>query len=243
MSDFILRVFDCETTGLDPAIDRIVEVATVDLIVRDGDVLRGESWSTLINPGMPIPCQASAIHGIVDEMVADAPPFDEAMATHIKRGPPTAFCAHNSRFDQGFFKPANIPWLDTYRLALWIWPECPSHSNQCLRYFLKLKFADDPPPAHRALPDAIITAAILRRAITVLTAGADSPSFDERFKQMMEVSNEPAVLPRFIFGKWAMRSIAEIDVGYLEWMVQQKDMDADAKHTAFIELARRRNMK
>jgi DNA polymerase III epsilon subunit-like protein len=49
----ILRVVDTETTGLDPAVDKIVEIACVDVVLgADGRPRRGASWSTLVNPGM-----------------------------------------------------------------------------------------------------------------------------------------------------------------------------------------------
>ena len=142
MTDRTIRVIDVETTGLDPAIHRIVEIATVDVIVgENGEVARGERWSSLVNPGMPIPPEASAVLHITDDMVADAPPIGE-LVDYVKRGPPALYCAHNRKFDMGFIRPAGIDWLRTYKIALWLWPDCPSHSNQCLRYWLKLKFAD-----------------------------------------------------------------------------------------------------
>jgi exodeoxyribonuclease X len=152
----------------------------------------------------------------------------------LKAGSPDAYCAHNSRFDSEFFRPAGIPWLDTYRLALWLWPEAPSFKLNALRYWLKLKLA--PPPelmqrAHSAAWDAYLCAAVLRKCCM---EGAT-------WEDMLAVSNEPAVLPRLTFGKWAMKPIAEIDEGYLSWLLKQPDMDQDAKHTAMIELARRRD--
>ena len=69
-----IRVFDTETTGVDTARDAIVELAAVEL--RAGQV--GRSFAIRLNPGMPIPEGASAVHGITDADVADAPFFDEA---------------------------------------------------------------------------------------------------------------------------------------------------------------------
>lgn len=63
--------FDLETTGLDPVKDRIVEIACVK---QHPDGLR-ETWTRRINPGMPIPEEVIAIHGIRDEDVRDAPEF------------------------------------------------------------------------------------------------------------------------------------------------------------------------
>jgi len=63
--------FDLETTGTDNVKDRIVELAFIKLST-DG---KRETYTRRINPGMPIPADASAIHGIFDADVASAPMF------------------------------------------------------------------------------------------------------------------------------------------------------------------------
>src|SRR5690606_4164900 len=63
--------FDLETTGVDPAKDRIIEMAMVK-IKPDGTK---EHYIKRIHPGMPIPKESSAIHGITDEDVKDAQEF------------------------------------------------------------------------------------------------------------------------------------------------------------------------
>jgi DNA polymerase-3 subunit epsilon len=64
---------DLEATGVNVAADRIVQIATAS-IFPDGRV---STWSSLVNPAQPIPASATAIHGISDAMVADAPTFAE----------------------------------------------------------------------------------------------------------------------------------------------------------------------
>lgn len=63
--------FDLETTGLDLSKDRVVSIATIK-VDMDGST---EEKKILINPEMPIPTEASDVHGITDDMVADAPTF------------------------------------------------------------------------------------------------------------------------------------------------------------------------
>lgn len=75
-----LCVLDLETTGTDPERDRIVEVAMV-VVAPDGTTTRFES---LVNPGMPIPPDASRVHGITDDDVVDAPTF-RTLAPEISR--------------------------------------------------------------------------------------------------------------------------------------------------------------
>ncbi len=62
-----LIFLDFEGTGTDPHNDRIVEIC---MLVSDGDDL-----ITRVNPGVPIPAEATAVHGITNDDVRDAPPF------------------------------------------------------------------------------------------------------------------------------------------------------------------------
>ncbi len=249
----LIRTLDTETTGLDPTIHRICEIGTVDLIINSdpqnrslSTVTRGRMWSSLVNPQMPISVEAMACHDITDEMVKDAPTVADLIPTIID-GPPDYFCAHNSRFDRAFIDPiAGVQWLDTYRIALWLCPDAPSHKNSVLRYWLKLKLSineqmvvDGSPGggggawirSHRALWDAYVTAAILRRAIV---SGAT-------LEDMVLVSSQPALLPRLRFGEHAMKPIAEVPSSYLQWIVDKFEASKeDERHTAITELNRRR---
>ena len=78
-----LAYFDLETTGVDIATDRIVEVAVLKLLPNGTEV----TFESRINPGMPIPPSASAVHGIHDKDVEDKPEFREiaeALATFLE---------------------------------------------------------------------------------------------------------------------------------------------------------------
>ncbi|MBS1644538.1 MAG: 3'-5' exonuclease [Bacteroidetes bacterium] len=63
--------FDLETTGTNPAKDRIIEIALVKLSPEGNR----DTWIKRINPGIPIPAEATAVHGITDADVKDAPEF------------------------------------------------------------------------------------------------------------------------------------------------------------------------
>ena len=63
--------FDLETTGVNVATDRIVEIAILKVFPNGNK----ESHTWRVNPEMPIPEASSAIHGITDEMVANEPTF------------------------------------------------------------------------------------------------------------------------------------------------------------------------
>lgn len=223
----IIRVIDFETTGLPPDA-KIVEVATVDLVNDEGAWKRGRMWSSLVNPGCPIPPEISAVHHITDDMVATAPRFEDLQG-QICDGSPV-FAAHNARFEQALW-PNSHRWCCTYKGALTAWPEAPAHSNQALRYWLKLKLADDAGPPHRAAGDAYVTAAIARRLLSIPGTTVE---------EWIEISSRPALLPRFTFGKHAMTPIADLPGDYLSWVIDNIKDNEDVLHTAKHQLAQRR---
>lgn len=94
-------VIDTETTGLKAGEDRIVELATVTML--KGKVLNRRQ--TLLNPGIPIPEGASKVHGITDEMVADAPRIEdiaEGFLALVRKMP--VLVAYNAPFDLRFLR-------------------------------------------------------------------------------------------------------------------------------------------
>jgi len=88
--------FDLETTGINIASDRIVEIAYLKV-----DVNGNESTKTMrVNPQMPIPEKVTAIHGISDEDVKDAPTFNEVARSLAKEFEGCDLAGYNSvRFD------------------------------------------------------------------------------------------------------------------------------------------------
>jgi DNA polymerase-3 subunit epsilon len=96
--DLPIALIDIEATGLDSAVDRVIEIGIV--FGRGGEVNERRSW--LINPGCAISEEARAVHGITDEMVADKPPF-AAVAAEIAAALTGAIpAAYNATFDRGF---------------------------------------------------------------------------------------------------------------------------------------------
>jgi DNA polymerase III subunit epsilon len=95
-----LAIVDLETTGTRPALDRVTEIAVIEV---QGFEVTGE-WSTLVNPGISVPSEIQALTGITQQMVEDAPRFaDLADALH-ERLEGRVFIAHNARFDYGFLR-------------------------------------------------------------------------------------------------------------------------------------------
>jgi DNA polymerase-3 subunit epsilon len=96
MAGLTLVAIDTETTGRDPTVDRIVEVACV--IWKDGAVVERRSW--LVNPGRPIPQEAFEVHGIGDEQVKDAPSFAEVLGEVCRVAAGHVPVAYNAEYDR-----------------------------------------------------------------------------------------------------------------------------------------------
>jgi DNA polymerase III epsilon subunit family exonuclease len=158
-----LAVLDTETTGLDPGEGHgLVEVACVAL---DGGEI-GETWSTLVNPGRPIPPDASAVHGITDQMVRDAPIPAVVAAELERRCAGRTLVFHNAAFDLPFLaallrRGGRPPFfhaiVDTLGLARGLFDQGGNSLGA-----LASRFKLEPETAHRARGDALTTARLLR---------------------------------------------------------------------------------
>ena len=217
-----IRIIDLETTGLD-ADDEIVEVGAVDLNVRTGDIC--DRASQIVRPSKPIPPLACAVHHITDDDVVSAPSWVD-VGPQVFDGDENvvAFAAHNASFESRFVGAGLIggkPFICTHKAALRLWPEAPGHSNQALRYWLKLPVdRERATPAHRALPDAYVTAHILREMLS--RASVD---------QLVSWSQEPALLPNVLFGKHRGMKWIDVPDEYLVWIISKGDFNEDVMHT------------
>src|SRR5690554_572278 len=90
-----LVVLDTETTGVDPEIDRIVQIGIV-LVSRDHE---RQEWEFYIDPEEPIPPEATEIHGISDVIVQGKPPFVQIWPLIAEIIDGADIVAYNARFD------------------------------------------------------------------------------------------------------------------------------------------------
>jgi DNA polymerase III subunit epsilon len=158
-----LAVLDTETTGLDPGQGhRVIEVAGIALDA--GEI--GDAWSTLVNPGRPIPPDASAVHGITDLMVRDAPSPAVVAAELEARCAGRTLVFHNAAFDLPFIDvlmrsggrgPLLHAVVDTLGLARGLFGQGGNSLGA-----LATRFGLPPAATHRALGDALTTARLLQ---------------------------------------------------------------------------------
>ena len=110
-------VVDLETTGLSPFYDKIIEIAAVK--VTDGKP--AETFSTLVDPKTRISSEITALTGISNDMVKDAPDISKAMPEFLKFAGDSALLGHNIiRFDLRFlqnYAPMENYCIDTLNLA------------------------------------------------------------------------------------------------------------------------------
>ena len=164
---------DFETTGLDPYADRIVEVGIAHF--HDGKVI--DTFSSLVHSEKKISPEASAISGITDSMIADAPSEKDVafqmaafLGDALDDGP--CLVAHNAKFDMKFLAylfgryriPAHVRSLDTYRNALFL-QDVPNYRLSTLAQ----RFGIVNENAHRALDDALTCGRLLLKLLEVRT--------------------------------------------------------------------------
>ena len=167
-------IVDIETTGGQPASDRITEIA---IYVHDGERVV-DSYATLLNPGRAIPPFITQLTGITNDMVADAPRFHEVARKVVEMTEGCVFVAHNVRFDYSFLKKefADLGYnysrktLCTVRLSRSLIPGQPSYSlgKLCKSIGIELN------GRHRAAGDAEATAVLFGRLLRI-TQDAENP--------------------------------------------------------------------
>ena len=224
-----LRVIDLETTGDSFTNGGVVEVGWQDLALGEAWALTGGPGAMLVQPGCPVSPQTSAIHHIVDEDLVGAPSWS-VLAPQVLQGDGiVALAAHRAAFEQRWCLPqlsGRARWICTYKCALRLWPQAPTHSNQGLRYWRRPAGLDRATglPAHRAGPDAYVTAHHLRDMLALASVS-----------QLLAWSVEPALLVRVPNGALRGRRWQDLDSGQLDRVLagefgQNQDMLFTARH-------------
>lgn len=225
----IIRVIDFETTGTEPPEARVCEVGTCDLHLEQRLIEDPQTWLCKVDA---MPPEVRAVHHISLADCAGWLPFDPAVMFD-RSHQATAIAAHNAEFETKFFD-SPVPVICTYKAALRAWPNAPSHSNGALRYWLEDqgKIAPDhekTQPAHRAGPDAYVTAHIL---LALFNDGHTG-------REMIAWTKEPRLLPTCPLGKFRGVPWPEVEGGFLGWMLRQPTMEEDLKWNAQREITRR----
>ena len=220
--------YDTETTGVKPTRDRIVELAAYD-------PERDRTYCSFINPEVPIPAEASAISGITDEMVRDAPIFREIGPAFVEfcEGDVILVAHNNDACDRLFLDaeygrigakgPPDWKWVDTLKWSRKYRPDLPRHSLQSLREVYGVAANQ----AHRALDDVKVMHQIFSQMVDDLDW--------ETILSLMDASAQGGL--RMPFGKYQGRPLLEVPKDYVVWLAQKGILgEHEALQKQFLEL-------
>lgn len=184
-----LAFVDIETTGGPAQLPSITEIAVIQ--ADEGGV---REWSTLVRPDSRIPLHIERLTGISNDMVADAPRFEQVADELFDRLHGRVFVAHNARFDHGHIKAAfrrmgvtiRPRVLCTVKLSRRLFPHARRHSldHVIARHGLEVD------SRHRALGDARVLLRFWRHLHATLPA--------EEIQQAVQVLLGQATLPPFL---------------------------------------------
>lgn len=207
MSDLRAIYYDTETTGVNVKKDLIVEIAAYDPV-------NDTSFEELIDPQVSIPPQASAIHGITDEMVKGKPTFDIVAQKFIEfcSGNVVLIAHNNDQFDHPILKSEferhsiefpEYKFLDTLKWARRYRPDLPRHSLQVLRETYGFPANN----AHRALDDVIT----LHRVF-------DAMIDDLEIQQAYDLLSSNQFIQTMPFGKYKGKPLQIVPADYVDWL-------------------------
>jgi DNA polymerase III epsilon subunit-like protein len=234
-------LFDTETTG-NQENDRIIQVGA--MIVHDRENI--EVFDELCSTSVPISIEAMEVHNITPEIIEDKAPFTETQfskAVETYNNKENYLIAHNIGFDLGMLEKEGFTnhytLIDTVRCARHLLPDSPYHRLQYLRYSLELYKTEQTEAeklgitikAHDAIGDVLVMKLLLSKLVQLTQQ--QFPGVNP-MQKMAELTDTPVLIKTFKFGKYKDRDIEEIsreDMGYLQWMYKNLDLDEDMQYT------------
>lgn len=227
-----LAVLDVETTGVDPAAARVVEVAVLTL----GPGGREGLFHRRVNPGVPIPPAATAVHGLTDADVAGAPPFAAvapALAAALDAADLAGFGL--GAFDLPVlgaeFARCGRPFRVAGRRVVDALAVYRRYHPRTLAAAVREYLGRDHAGAHSAVADARATAEVLdrqvgRHGLPATPAGLHATLAEVDVAGRFRRDGAGRVV--FGFGRYAGRPLAEVaarDPGYLRWVLGSPFLD------------------
>ena len=221
---------DCETTGLEPKTDRIIEVAVTKFTFSE----TLESYETLIDPESPISEISMSIHHITPEMVQGKPKIQEVLPKVISMINAYIIIGHGIQLDIAFLQESakryDIPnsfdkliFIDTLRLAR-LYGESPTNSLERLRQHFNI--AEE--GAHRAMSDVTVNIHVFKYL---------TKSF-KTTEELLERLKKPILMKTMPLGKYKGRPFNEVPLEYLKWAIRG-DFDQDLIFSIKSELHKR----
>ncbi|MBS0624774.1 MAG: DUF3820 family protein [Verrucomicrobia bacterium] len=231
LKDEIFVCLDCESTGLEPEKDRIIEIAvarfTFDQILQQ--------FESLVDPECEIPQTSQEIHKISFEMIQGKPKIKEVLPQALQLIEGNVIVGHGINFDIALIaaeaRRSNIPTqimkqphIDTLRLAR-IYGESPINSLDRLRQHFNIEYEG----AHRAMSDVIVNIEVFKYLSKPYKSTAE----------ILKTLQKPIKLRTMPLGKHKGRKFDEIPLEYLIW-AEKKDFDQDLLFSIRSELKNRK---
>ena len=222
---------DCESTGLEPEKDRIVEIAAASFTFEGIQ----DQFESLIDPECEIPQTSQEIHKISPEMVAGKPKIREILPQFLKMIQGKILIGHGIGFDISLIaaeaKRHQIPckideqlYFDTLRMAR-IYGESPVNSLQQLRQHFNI----EPEGAHRAMSDVIVNIEVFKQLAKPY----------QTVEELFALLQKPIRLRAMPLGKHKGRKFDEIPLEYLLW-AERKNFDQDLLFSLRSEIRNRK---
>lgn len=233
-----LAVIDLETTGTNPQLDRIIELSVLK-VDPAGEV---DHLTYRLNPGMPIPSEASAVHGIFDEDVANQPGFSDVAPSLLEHLRDCDLCGFNlKRFDLRVlfseFRRAGMALSIEGRAIIDALEIFHTYERRDLAAAVRLYLGRCHDDGHSAAADVVATAEVLDAMLDRYTdLPRDVRQLHQHFKDPGAVDSSRCFARvegqiRFSFGKYRgqwLTAIARERPDYLRWMLEQ-DFFEDTK--------------
>ena len=226
--------FDLETTGTNIAIDRIVEISVVK-ILADGSIDRGQPFTKRINPTIPIPAEATAVHHITNEDVANCPTFKQIAENLKKYIEGCDFCGFNSnRFDLPLlaeeFMRAGVD-VEFFKRAKYVDVQNIFHKKEERTLVAAYRFycGKDLEDAHSAAADTMATYEVLCSQLDRYDDLENSVDFLSEFSTRAKTADfagrigiDEKGVEVFTFGKYKGQSVEDIfrkEPSYYDWIM------------------------
>lgn len=228
MERIIVRTADLETTDFPPE-GAVIELGYVDtLLERENPEVPwkvtepiAQKFQKFFDPGpdKQMTIEARSVHHIQENEYRGQSP-SSGLNDCVYNGSPSILVAHSADFEKSFIETrTGTYWVDTYKVALRLYPDFKRHNNQFMRYALRLDLADaDSHPPHRALPDAFTTAHLFMVMLDAVP-----------LRQMIEWSAKPPYMTKLAFGKHFGVKFEDAPKDYLQWILGQSNFDEGTK--------------
>lgn len=230
IKDLEFVCIDCETTGLDPQNDRVIELAVA--IFKGDEIIY--QFESLIDPRMEIPEESRKIHGIRQDMVCGKPFIEDVLPAVFKEIGTRPIMGHGIGFDLAILKSEcarhQLLWplekvlvIDTLRMARF-YGQSPVNSLEMLRQHFNIPQEG----AHRAMSDVVVNIQVFEKLSRT----------HKHLGDLLDALSKPIEMKIMPLGKHKGRPLKEIPLDYLQWAVR-KDFDQDLIFSIKQEIRKR----